>query len=237
MVTIVAGQLLGMAAATGQTSGQTGGDATENAQVHLDRGIAAFEAGDYTTAHRELAAASELVPAKPNPYRWLALTEIQLGDCARALVNIENFLSRVPAEDPRRAEMDRLQGLCARTGVLSIRTTPPAVSLQIDGAHVGRTPYRAASLTVGTHRLAAEEPGYDPLTRSVVVSAGSEIELHLELSRSRTSITRRWWFVPAVVGVAAVVTGAIILVVRDPDSTSTLPPISCDRTSCQPGGG
>ncbi len=237
MVTIVAGQLLGMTAAQGDVTRDASGDATADAQVHLDRGIAAFEAGDYTTAHRELAAASELVPAKPNPYRWLALTEIQLGDCARAQVNIESFLSRVPAKDPRRAEMDRLQGLCARTGVLSIRTTPLAVSLRIDGAHVGRTPYRAAALAIGTHRLAAEEPGYDPLTRSVVVSAGSEIELHLELSRARTSVTRRWWFVPAVVGVAAVVTGAILLVVRDPDSTSMLPPISCGATSCLPGGG
>ncbi|MBA3393949.1 MAG: PEGA domain-containing protein [Deltaproteobacteria bacterium] len=233
IVTIVAGQLLGMAAAQGEPTG----DAAADAQVHLDRGIAAFEAGDYTTAHRELAAASELAPAKPNPYRWLALTEIQLGDCARAVVNIEHFLSRVPAEDPRRAEMQRLQGLCARTGVLSIRTTPPAVSLRIDGAHVGRTPYRAASLAVGAHRLAAEEPGYEPLTRSVVVSAGSELELHLELSRTRTSIIRRWWFVPAVVVGAAVVTGAIILVVREPDSTSTLPPIHCDGASCLPGGG
>src|SRR5512139_2653469 len=73
------------------------------AQLHLDRGIAAFERGEFLTAHRELQAANELVPAKPNPYRWLALTEVQLGDCARARVNIEGFLERVPEDDARRA--------------------------------------------------------------------------------------------------------------------------------------
>ena len=87
----------------------------DRALAHLDRGVAAFRRGDYTLAHRELEAANRLAPDRANPYRWLALTEVQLGDCTRALVNIEGFLARVPADEPRAAEMIRLRVLCQRT--------------------------------------------------------------------------------------------------------------------------
>lgn len=110
-------------------------DATEDAALlHLDRGIAAFEAKDFQRALRELRAAHELVPDKANPYRWLALTEIQLGDCESALVHIDGFLARVPATDPRVAEMTRWRELCRRgpdgtaepqvTGTRGLATAP-----------------------------------------------------------------------------------------------------------------
>ena len=81
---------------------------------HLDRGVAAFHAGEYTRAHREFEAAHRLVPDRANPYRWLALTEMQLGDCARAVPNIAEFERRVAAADPRLAELVRLRVLCER---------------------------------------------------------------------------------------------------------------------------
>jgi len=92
---------------------------------HLDRGVAAFRAGDFALAHRELTAARDLAPAKPNPYRWLALTEVQLGDCPHALANIDAFLARTRDDDPRLGEMTRLRELCRRGGV-------PAANLQLD---------------------------------------------------------------------------------------------------------
>jgi hypothetical protein len=82
---------------------------------HLDRGVEAFRAGEYDRAHREFTAAHELVPDRANPYRWLALTEVQLGDCPAALGHIEGFLSRVPADDPRGPELIRMRVLCEQT--------------------------------------------------------------------------------------------------------------------------
>ena len=87
---------------------------------HLDKGVAAFRAGDYAFAHGELTLARDLAPAKPNPYRWLALTEVQLGDCPHALGNIESFLARVPDNDPRVGEMTRLRELCKRGANLQL---------------------------------------------------------------------------------------------------------------------
>jgi hypothetical protein len=85
------------------------------ALVHLDRGIAAFDAKDFATAHHELSIAHELAPTKANPYRWLALTEIQLGDCTSALPHIDGFLSRVATNDARIAEMTRWREFCTRS--------------------------------------------------------------------------------------------------------------------------
>jgi hypothetical protein len=100
-------------------------DPTEDAaQVHLDRGIAAFNAGDFAQARKDLAAASELVPHKPNPYRWLALTEIQLGDCAHAVEDIASFVARVPADDARIPELIRLRDLCQNHAVPAVTQEP-----------------------------------------------------------------------------------------------------------------
>jgi len=86
----------------------------DQALLHIDRGVAAFHAREYTRAHREFEAAHQLVPDRANPYRWLALTEMQLGDCAQAVGNIAEFEKRVPAEDARLAELIRLRVLCER---------------------------------------------------------------------------------------------------------------------------
>lgn len=211
-------------------------DAVEDAaQVHLDRGIAAFEKGDFLAAHREISAANGLVPTKPNPYRWLALVEVQLGDCAKALANIEAFLARVAEDDTRRAEMLRLRDLCSRTGTLAIRTTPDRAQLRIDGAHVGVAPYRSGAFAIGKHTIVAEAPGYDTLSRSLVVTAGGNHDVHLTLKRPGTAGGRASWVVPVIIGAAIVATGAIVLATRGGDGDSELPGITCDFNGCRPG--
>ncbi len=91
------------------------------ALAHLDRGVAAYRAHDYALAKGELDEAHRLAPDKPNPYRWLALTEAELGNCKDALVDIESFLSRVSRGDARVPEMIALRERC----VLELRPTPP----------------------------------------------------------------------------------------------------------------
>ena len=98
--------------------------AEDAALLHLDRGIAAFNGKDFATAEREFTAAHDLVPDKANPYRWLALTEIQLGDCKQALDHIDGFISRVPPADPRVAEMTRWREFCRRDATPPTQGTP-----------------------------------------------------------------------------------------------------------------
>jgi hypothetical protein len=100
-------------------------DTEAAAQVHLDRGVAAFGAGDFTLALHELQIVVELVPHKPNPYRWLALTEIQQGDCAHARLDVDSFLARVPTDDARIPELVRARDTCQQRGAPQVTTAPP----------------------------------------------------------------------------------------------------------------
>ena len=102
--------------------------AEDAALLHLDRGVTAFNAKDFKTAHREFTAAHDLVPDKANPYRWLALTEIQLGDCTSALPNIDGFVSRVESTDPRLPEMTRWREFCTRPAPPKPVPPPPKQS-------------------------------------------------------------------------------------------------------------
>jgi hypothetical protein len=112
---IVLAALLATAVARAEPAPGPPGDTVENrALIHLDRGVAAYRAGDFHRAHAELALANQLAPDRPNPYRWLALTEAALGDCDSALVNVEGFLSRVAADDPRIGELRALRERCLR---------------------------------------------------------------------------------------------------------------------------
>lgn len=117
--------------ARGEPAPGAPGDTVENrALVHLDRGVAAYRAGDLGRAHAELTLANQLAPDRPNPYRWLALTEAALGDCDGALVDIEGFLSRVAADDPRVGELRALRERCLRSAranpVVAAAAPPPA---------------------------------------------------------------------------------------------------------------
>lgn len=209
-------------------------DTEAKALAHLERGIAAFEADEFARAQEELLAASRLAPHKPNPYRWLALVEVQLGDCRSALANIAAFVERVPADDPRLAELVRLRELCERTGALHVRSSPTGAALRIDGSVVGTTPYRSLSMRAGTYRLALDKRGFREATRSVVITAGSEADVVVELARAETPLTKRWWFWPAVAGVTLAAAGAVVYFASDGDDV-VLPPVHCDNAGCSPG--
>jgi len=104
---------------------RAGEDREEAALQHLDVGIAAYRAGDYAAARREFEAARRLVPDKPNPYRWLGLAEVQLGDCTHALLAFETFLKSVPPTDERVPEVTRARDGCEHAPPPAVAPPPP----------------------------------------------------------------------------------------------------------------
>ena len=205
----------------------------KTALAHLDKGVAAFRAGKFTDALRELTIAHDLAPDKPNPFRWLALTEIQLGDCASALGHITEFLARVPPADERVAEMARWKELCSRTGVLRVDSVPSAATLHIDGAVVGTTPYRSLAMRSGSHTLVADRAGFRSASRTIDLAAGSDLDVKLTLQREQPGITERWWFWPAVGVVAVGIAGGVVYAAAR-GGTPVVPPLHCTSAGCMP---
>jgi hypothetical protein len=117
--------LLPLVAATARA--QPAASAEADALAHLEAGIAAYRAADYATAYREFSLAHDGAPDKPNPYRWLALTEAKLGDCTAARAHAAEFLARVPPDDPRAPELIQLRVVCDRAAPpTGTSTTPPS---------------------------------------------------------------------------------------------------------------
>lgn len=83
-----------------------------DAAARMDRGLAAYRGADYVRAVGELVEASRLSPDWPEPYRWLALAEIELDDCASAMLNVAAFAARVPPGDHRVPELAALRVRC-----------------------------------------------------------------------------------------------------------------------------
>lgn len=223
-----------LAAAAGYASPDDPAEA--RALAHLDRGVAAYRAGDFARARAELTAASELAPDRPNPYRWLALADSALGDCDAALVHVESFLSRVAAGDPRVAEIIAIRQRCLSSGRVTVTSTPSGAAIRIDGgAPAATTPVHRLALPLGRHRISVEKPGFVTETHDFDVAASGELwqRFDLQPEPARTSVLRRWWFWAAV-GAVAVTAGGITYGLTRGSSPSRLPPVTCDATGCHP---
>jgi PEGA domain len=207
--------------------------AEDLALAHLDRGVAAFRAGDLAHAHAELAEAQRLAPDRPNPYRWLAMTEVELGDCRTALINVESFLSRVPAGDPRVAELVAVRARCTATGRLHVESMPSGAAIRIDGAPAVTTPIADLALPVGAHRLTIEKPGYVAQAEPLEIRAmGTTYARYALIAERGPPVYRRWWFWAAVGAVA--ITGAGLTYGLTHGGDARLPPVTCDATGCHP---
>jgi hypothetical protein len=208
--------------------------AEDRALEHLDRGVAAFRAGDFAQARLEIAEAQRLAPDRPNPYRWLALTEAELGDCRSALVHIEGFLSRVPAEDPRVAEVIAVRRRCVSTGVLRVDSTPSGAAVHLDGGPaIATTPTPSLAVPTGRHRLTIGKPGYAEQEAMLEVRAIDVTYARYALSADRP-LHRRWWFWAAAAAVAITAAGATYAWTHDGTGDARLPAVICDAGGCHP---
>jgi hypothetical protein len=210
-------------------------DPTEDAALaHLDRGVAAYRAGDFARAHDELLEANRLAPDRPNPYRWLAFAEAELDDCQSALINIEAFLSRVPAGDPRVAELAALRDRCLHTSKIDIDSTPSGAAIRVDGGRsIGMTPATRLAMPVGPHTVTLEKPGFATQSTRIEVRpfGTNHATFHLQAEQP-TPVTRRWWFWVAMG--AAAITAGVLTYDATQSSSPSLPVVTCNSTGCHP---
>jgi hypothetical protein len=190
-------------------------DVAKQAQELLDNGVALFKAGDLERARVPLSRVVELVPDKPNPYRWLGLVEVRLGHCDKALPAFDTFLAKVAPGDARIVEVVTLRDRCRvelepKLGTLVIASTPAGaeVSLREAGEPVlGKTPIGDARLGEGSHVVVLRKDGYVETTRGVTITAHETVRLDLVMEKLPQPIARRkrYWIIGAVIGPLAAV--------------------------------
>ena len=99
------------------------------------------------------------------------------------------------------------------SGRLVVRVTPRDATIAVDGVDRGNPPLEVA-LAAGAHTVDVRADRHEPARLAVVVDAGRTKDMSVDLVRS-APVTSRWWFWTAVgVGVAAVATTTVLLVVQ-----------------------
>jgi hypothetical protein len=121
--------------------------ADEDPQQLLDSGIAAYDRGDFSSARKTFDRLVQLAPTKPNPHRWLGLTEAKLGECALSAAELRLFLRMVPPNDPRVAEVERVMDNCRVTPAPA--PPPPAVVVQVEAKPADKPPRKRPYWAIG----------------------------------------------------------------------------------------
>lgn len=211
-------------------------DTVAAATLRADEAFAALSFGD---ARRALDAAFALVDAGGATTRaelvalWLlaAMLDDAVDDDAHADEAARNALAIEPALaiDPARypptlsARVDALRATLPRCA-LALRLDPADAALQVDGDAVSAPP---TELPCGTHWLEASRPGFAPLRRRVVLSAGAEplvvpLALVIDPAAALATPTRAGEPVPALVERGASSLGRALTVLdltRDADGS------------------
>jgi hypothetical protein len=166
------------------------GDTVEEAMNLVDRGVELFKAGQLAAARESFARAQTLLPDKPNPYRWLGLVDARLGRCADAVRELDTFIAKVAADDPRTVEAITIRDRCKtelapQVGALVVQSAPPGAEVRIDdldGRPAGVTPFRADDVHVGSHVVALRLLRHVPLTRTITIARGETVRLDVTLA-------------------------------------------------------
>jgi hypothetical protein len=206
-----------------------------SAAIHLERGIAAYRAHEFSRAMAELLLANQQALESPEPYRWIALTEAEIDDCRSALINIETFVSLVPIGDPRVPELMALRDRCLYTGSLSVESTPSGAAIRIDrGPVVGTTPIHRLAMRAGRHRITVDKPGFESQSRDLDVRAQATDHAGFALTAAHdTPLVQHWWFWVGI-GAAAFALGVVAYDVHPRAGPGGLPAVTCTTSGCQP---
>jgi hypothetical protein len=128
----------------------------------------------------------------------------------------------------------RLDALVTSPPVIAFESTPPAATIELDGAQLGPTPLER-TVAPGDHRARALLDGYVPQERRFTAIAGvSEVvrfELQRVARRDRRPLLRALGWSALGVGLGAVGVGAgLVAIHRDPVRTR------CTGANVDPGG-
>jgi PEGA domain len=85
---------------------------------------------------------------------------------------------------PEKEQKSPEKGTQAADAVVTVTSTPDLGEIQVNGTFRGQT-RSVIRLSPGTYEVSVQKKGYAPWTRSIEVTAGSELTLHAELTPAK----------------------------------------------------
>lgn len=174
------------------------GDARSQAAALHQHGLELYEAGSYAEAAQAFEAAQALAPAPSNLFNQARCYE-QLGDLARAIAAIEQFLaSDLEPERRERGETElvRLRAAAGGNGApsdqaeidLVVVSEPAGADVLVDGRPQAQRTPAVVRVQPGTRMVEVRLEGYQPAREEVEVEAGraARVELTMEVAQGGT---------------------------------------------------
>jgi hypothetical protein len=175
---LIAGLVVAAVPAVGSASAEEDpGSAREQARMHYETGVAAFEAGDYDTALENLEESYRLFASLRTLYS-IGLAHHAVGDYPAALRALRRYLeeggTEVPEDLRARAET-LLAEMRDRVARLDVRVDVEGALVRIDGAPAGTTPLPAPiEVGPGRHVVEVAADGYVSRAQRTFVNAGAQ---------------------------------------------------------------
>lgn len=156
----------------------------------LAEGIRLYTAADFVKARQTLTQAKGRLTDPvllARVHLYLGCIHFEQGRRSQAGDEFRRALQQDPslAPDPEAFKPPLVQLFrTVRAGLegwVSVRTSPPGVSVHVDGELLGETPLERASVSVGTHLLSLSGPGLAKVYRTIVVAHDRLLALDVTL--------------------------------------------------------
>ncbi len=159
--------------------------AQDDARTLFQRGQVAYTQGDYDAAIQSWTQAYSMDP-RPLLQWNLAQAYERLGRLDEAAAALDLYLQHADPSDEHqadaRARLGSIRTRIESTGII-LQGGPEGAAISLDGNDAGRLPRPdAIHVGAGTHRIVVRAPGYADFTSTVVVPAGQQTTIPVEMS-------------------------------------------------------
>jgi hypothetical protein len=102
----------------------------------------------------------------------------------------------------------------ATTGAIRVSASPADAEVWIDGTYVGNAPSTFSDITAGSHMLRFQKDGYEPVTRTVNVTAGGTLKISVFLAYAAPTTAPGYHPLPGFEGIIAAIALMFCMIFR-----------------------
>ncbi len=152
---------------------------------HFQQGVALFNDGNFDGALAEFTASYDAQQI-PEVFYNIALSQKALFRYSDAIASLHRYIERASGlSGAKRREVEALIiDMQALLAPVSIEVSVADARVAVDGNVIGLSPLGAVQIAGGTHRLTVTLDGYDADERTLLVTAGAPLAVHVVLKRT-----------------------------------------------------